>query len=113
MSDDIVWVNDYIPNMNIDDGDALESLISTIEHVSNLVKEGKWRDVTLERDESVEPQYASIFFQGLRPETERERETRLKVAEQMKERRAADKIAKEQRQRKEYERLKKKFEGKK
>lgn len=67
----------------------------------------------MERDESVEPQYASIFFQGLRPETERERETRLKVAEQMKERRAAEKTLKDKKERKEYERLKKKFEGKK
>lgn len=113
MSNDILWIHDDIPDLNIDSGDSLETLISTVEQVSNLVKQGNWKDVSLERDESVDPEYAVFYFTGMRPETEQERKTRLKVAEDMKARKAADKIVQEQRERKEYERLKKKFEGKK
>lgn len=109
MSEEVLWIHDDIPDLNIDSGDSLETLISTVEQVSNLVKQGNWKDVSLERDESVDPEYAVFYFRGMRPETKQERKTRLKIVEAMKARKAADKIAQEQRERKEYERLKKKF----
>lgn len=115
MSEDIVWVQDYLKSskyrteLNFDGGERLEEIVSIIEEVNELVVKQNWKNVRLERDESVDPQYAKLFFAGLRPETEKEKAFRLKELESAKNRKQKQKKDKEERDKKEYERLKKKF----
>ena len=109
MSDDILWVGDYIPGFYISSGDKFENLVTMIETISKLIDSGKYKNVALERDESCEPESANLYFACLRPETQKEKNKRTKELEKIKAAKDNDKKKKEERERKQYERLKKKF----
>lgn len=114
MSDDIVWVRSALPNeLRIDNSVTFGTLQTIVEEVKQLIEEGKWRHVTVERPWEYSSYADYLEFRGERPETELE--TTLRIANMKKAVVAAEKAKKtrEENERKEYLRLKKKFEGKK
>lgn len=108
MNDDIIWVEDTIPNIDISYYMSFERLKKAVEEVQELIDDGEWKDVYLDDEYD-----SSLCLRGKRPETEQEKTRRLKA--EQKAIIAAEKAKKtrEQNERKEYERLKKKFEDKK
>ena len=73
MSDDIKWIEDTIPDIDISHYMSFESLKKTVETVQELIDDGEWKDVYLHDD------YGSyLCLSGKRPETEQEKARRLK-----------------------------------
>jgi len=112
MSDDIIWVDGFIPDEEIDMYSNFNNVYDAVIRVKDLIDSGEWKEVYVDVDNYYDGTPSGLKFRGKRRETDKERAERIK---QLEKNLAAAKKAektKELNERKEYERLKKKFEAK-
>lgn len=111
MSEDIVWVDGYIPGEEIETYISFDLIYDTVMRVQALIDNGEWKDVYLDREHYYDDSSSPLKFCGKRRETDRERTERLnQIQKNLLAAKKAEKT-KELNERKEYERLKKKFGG--